>query len=298
MAREFGESWRVVVFTTSGEGGAYSFLDAFLQSRGHRIVGVVTTPGPRGTRTQDYLSVVAAAGPEVDVVVSTHPKRWAAMVAAMRPDLIVSVAFPLRIPAEVIALPRYGAINGHDSLLPKYRGPNPQGWVFRNGDAETGYTVHRLAPEFDAGPILAQVRVPVTEDDDFGSLFERLMPHLPEVFATALDRVERGEVGEAQDEALATSAPFFEESWRTIDWTKPAREIHNQVRSLIELPGQAAGAVAEIEGRGVRVLRTRLTSDHEDTGASPGTIVGRQGGELVIQCLDEPLKIAAYLDAL
>jgi methionyl-tRNA formyltransferase len=113
---ESGGSWRVVVFTTSGEGGAYSFLDAFLQLRGHKIVGVVTTPGPRGARTRDYLSVVAASESGVEVIVSTHPKRWAAMVAAMRPDLIISVAFPMRIPADVIALPRLGAINGHDAL--------------------------------------------------------------------------------------------------------------------------------------------------------------------------------------
>src|SRR4051812_43096193 len=113
------ESWRVVVFTTSGEGGAYSFLDGLLRGRGHRIVGAVTTPGPRGLRTDDYRSVVAAAEPDVDVIVSTYPKRWATMVAPMRPDVIISAAFPMRIPAEVIALPRLGAINGHDALLPK-----------------------------------------------------------------------------------------------------------------------------------------------------------------------------------
>jgi methionyl-tRNA formyltransferase len=238
------------------------------------------------------------------------------MVATMRPDLIVSVAFPLRIPAEVIALPRFGAINGHDALLPKYRGPNPQGWVFRNGDSETGYTVHRLVPEFDAGPILAQVRVPVLEDDDFGSLFERMMPYYPKVFATALDRVERGEVGEEQDEALATAAPYFEEAWRTIDWTRPAREIHNQVRSLFEISGQAAGAKAESEGRLVRVLRTRRVSGSPGADAQrapagltpisllkqagevvvPGSVIGRDETSMVVMCGDGPLRITDWVE--
>jgi methionyl-tRNA formyltransferase len=318
--REHDESWRVVVFTTSGEGGAYSFLDAFLRKRGHRIVGVVTTPGPRWARSADYLSVVAAAGPGVEVIVSTRPKRWAPMVATMRPDLIISAAFPLRIPADVIALPRLGAINGHDALLPKYRGPNPQGWVFRNGDTETGYTVHRLVPEFDAGPILAQVRVPVTEDDDFGSLVGKLTPHLSEVFGTALDRVSRGEEGESQDESAATPAPFFEESWRRIDWSQPARVIHNQVRSLIELPGQPAGAVAEIEGQRVRVTKTGLISgEHEpvspgaDTQRAsaglpqisrlkqagnhfvPGWVIGRDEMSMVVMCGDGPLRIIEWV---
>jgi methionyl-tRNA formyltransferase len=291
------DSWRVVVFTTSGEGGAYSFLDGLLRSLGHRIVGVVTTPGPPGRRTEDYRSVVAAAGPAVDVVVSTYPRRWAAMLAPLRPDLVVSVAFPLRIPADVIALPRLGAINGHDALLPKYRGPNPQGWVFRNGDAETGYTIHRMTPEFDAGPVLAQVRVTVTEEDDFGALFDRLMPLLPGVFAEALARVGRGEEGEPQDEAVACPAPFFEEAWQRIDWSRPARTIHNQVRSLFGLPGQPAGAVGEVAGRRVRILKTRLVRDAglAERGGSPGTVLHENGAELLVQCGDGPLCVVAWV---
>lgn len=294
---ERSASWRVVVFTTSGEGGAYSFLDGVLRSLGHRIVGAVTTPGPRGRRSDDYRGVVAAAGAGVDVIVSTHPRRWAAMLAPLRPDLIVSVAFPLRIPEEVIALPRLGTINGHDALLPRYRGPNPQGWVFRNGDAETGYTIHRLAREFDAGPILAQVRVPVTDEDDFGSLFARLAPLLPGVFVEALARIGRGEVGEPQDEALATPAPFFEEEWQRIDWSRPARTIHNQVRSLFGLPGQPAGAVGEVAGRQLRVLKTRLVVDAglRERGRPPGTPLRENGQELLVQCGDGPLCVVAWV---
>ncbi|MEA2513735.1 MAG: methionyl-tRNA formyltransferase [Thermomicrobiales bacterium] len=294
--RAHADSWRVVVFTTSGEGGAYSFLDGVLQSLGHRIVGVVTSPGPRGRRSEDYRSVVEAAEPEVEVIISTHPRRWAAMVAPMRPDLIVSAAFPMRIPKDVIELPRLGAINGHPALLPKYRGPNPQGWVFRNNDAETGYTIHRLACDFDAGPILAQARVPVCDEDDTGSVFERLMPLLPGVFAEAFARVARGEPGEVQDEALASGAPFFEDCWQRIDWSRPARTIHNQVRSLFELPGQSAGGVAEIEGSRVRILKTRLVVCPSGGSGryAPGTVVGREGGELLVQCGDGALRVLEW----
>lgn len=288
------ESWRVVVCTTSGEGGAYSFLDGFLRSLGHRIVGVVTTPGPRSRRSEDYRGVVAAAGSGVDVIVSTHRRRWAEMLAPLRPDLIVSAAFPLRIPDDVIALPRLGAINGHDALLPRYRGPNPQGWVFRNGDRETGYTIHRLTHEFDAGPVLAQVRVPVTDEDDFDSLFARLLPLIPGVFGEALARVGRGELGEPQDEALASSAPFFEEEWRRIDWSRPAGVIHNQVRSLIELPGQPAGAIGEVAGSRLRILKTRLAGESGSTnGRLPGAVLREDGEEVLVQCGDGPLRILA-----
>jgi methionyl-tRNA formyltransferase len=289
------ESWRVVVFTASGEDGAYSFLDGFLRLLGHRIVGVVTTPGPRSRRSEDYRSVVTAAGVGVDVFVSTHPRWWAEMLAPLQPDLIVSVAFPLRIPDDVIALPRLGAINGHDALLPRYRGPNPQGWVFRNGDGETGYTVHRLTHEFDAGPVLAQVRVPVTDENDFGALFARLVPLMPGVFAEALARVARGELGEPQDDAIASAAPLFEEEWQRIDWSRPARTIHNQVRSLIELPGQPAGAIGEVAGRRRRILKTRLGRDSGLTNGRdlPGAVLREDGEEVLVQCGDGPLCILA-----
>lgn len=287
-------SWRVVVFTTSG--GAFAFLDAFLQSLNYRVVGVVTTPGPRIHRSTDYLQVVAAVDPRIDVFVSTHRRRWAPLLAPLRPDLIVSVAFPYRIPDDVIALPRLGAINGHDSLLPKYRGPNPQGWVFRNGDTETGYTIHRLTREFDAGPILAQIRVPVLEDDDFETLFRRLIPEIPAVFADAFLRLANRDPGEPQDHSAASAAPFFEETWRDVDWSRSARTIHNQVRSLFELPGQPAGAVGNLAGQRTRLLKTELiVEEHRnDDRSRPGNILAEERDTLIVQCGDVPLRLVSW----
>jgi methionyl-tRNA formyltransferase len=248
--------WRTVVFT--GSAGAYQFLSGLLDTLGHSVVGVVTSPGPRDRRSDEFVNVAAVAADSAEVIVSNRPKRWERLVAALDPDLIVSVAFPLRIPAEVISLPRIGAINGHDALLPKYRGPNPQGWVFRNGETKTGYTIHRLVPEFDAGPILSQVEIPVHENDDFDTLFERLIPELGPLFVDALGKLERGEPGTPQDDRLASAAPFFEPEWQAIDWSRPAKAIHNQIRSLFPLPGQPGGATAEIGGSTIRILKSRL----------------------------------------
>ena len=112
------ESWRIVVFTNMPGGMIYSLVDEVVRPLGHRVVGVVTSPGPKRRRSPTYLEVVAAVSPGVDVIVSNHPERWAAMLAPLRPDLIVSGGFPWRIPADVLALPRLGAINFHDALLP------------------------------------------------------------------------------------------------------------------------------------------------------------------------------------
>src|ERR687893_1528033 len=165
------ESWRIVVFTNIPGGTIYSLVNEVVRPLGHRVVGVVTSPGPKRRRSPTYLEVVAAVPPGVDVIVSNHPERWAAMLAPLRPDLIISCGFPWRIPAEVLALPRLGAINFHDALLPRHRGPNATGWAFRMGDAETGVPIHRLTPEFDTGEILAQARIPISDDDDRSTLW-------------------------------------------------------------------------------------------------------------------------------
>src|SRR5918995_224285 len=186
------ESWRIVVFTNIPGGVVYTLVDEIVRPLGHRVVGVVTSPGPKRRRSPTYLEVVAAVSPGVDVIVSNHPERWAAMLAPLKPDLIISAGFPWRIPADVLDLPRLGAINFHDALLPRNRGPNATGWTFRTGDAETGLTIHRLTPEFDTGPILAQVRFPITDDDDFSTLESLFDAQAHRILQQALERVARG----------------------------------------------------------------------------------------------------------
>jgi methionyl-tRNA formyltransferase len=218
------------------------------------------------------------------------------MLAPLRPDLIVSGGFPWRIPADVLALPRLGAINMHPALLPRYRGPAAVEWALRNGDAELGFTIHRVATDFDTGPILAQARIPIGDEDDFNSLLSKFGPVLPELLGQALDRVARGDPGEPQDEAEATYAGLFEDEWRIIDWRQPARTIHNQVRSWIGLRDIPLGALGEIDGETVQITRTRLIANESETqgSAPPGTVLRRDGESLVVQSGDGPIEILAW----
>jgi len=290
------ESWRIVVFTVIPGGIVYSLVDQVVRPLGHRIVGVVTSPGPKRRRSPTYLEVVAAVTPGVDVIVSNHPERWAAMLAPLHPDLIISGGFPWRIPADVLALPRLGAINFHDAPLPRHRGPNATGWAFRLGDTETAMTLHRLTPEFDAGPILAQARVPITDDDDMTTIVAQFGNHMPNLLHQALERIARGEEGDPQDERQATEAGLFEEAWRVIDWTQPARTVHNQVRSWIGFRDIPAGALGEVDGQTLQITKTRLLPVQTEPreGVPPGVVVHRDGERLVVQCGDGPIEILAW----
>jgi len=293
------ESWRIVVFTNIPGGVIYSLVDAVVRPLGHRVVGVVTSPGPKRRRSPAYLEVVAAVPPGIDVIVSNHPERWAAMLAPLRPDLIVSGGFPWRIPSEVLALPRLGAINMHPALLPRYRGPAAIEWALRNGDAELGFTVHRLSPDFDTGPILAQTRIPIADDDDIDSLVAKFGPVLPDLLGQALERVARGDPGEVQDEAEATYAGLFDEEWRIIDWSQPGRTIHNQVRSWIGVRDIPLGAFGEVDGETLQITKTRLVASEsmEQVPAPPGTVLRRDGERLVVQCGDGPIEVVRWSPA-
>lgn len=293
-----GASWRIVVFTNMPGGFVYTLVNQVAREMGHRVVGVVTTPGPQRRRSATYLEVVAAVPPGTDVIVSNHPDRWAAMLAPLRPDLIVSGGFPWRIPADVLALPRLGAINFHDALLPRHRGPNATGWVFRLDDRETGITIHRMTAEFDGGAILAQARVPVGDDDTWHTFVPQFATLMPGLLGEAMERLGRGDEGEAQDEALATEAGLFPPEWRSIDWSQPARAIHNQVRSWVGLRDIPAGALGEIDGQMMQVERTRLLPRADGAQAAmaplPGTVLSRASDALVIQCGDGPLEILEW----
>jgi methionyl-tRNA formyltransferase len=219
-------------------------------------------------------------------------QRVAAMIAPLRPDLIVCTAFPWILPEDVLALPPLGVVNGHNALLPKYRGPNALGWAFRNDDAGYGGTFHRMVPALDAGPILGQTPVQIEDDDDVDSLHARFGPQMQELWRVVYERLVRGDPGEPQDESQAIDAPLFEPEWRYIDWSRSARTVHNQVRSWYGLRYIPKGAIGEIEGRPVTVVKTRLLAEQSD--AAPGTVLRQDDGRLLVQCGDRPLEILAW----
>lgn len=282
-------SWRVILFTDNPRIAA--FHTRFLPSVGHQLVGVVTS----AKRGPVHLDVISAVPSGIDVLRSDHPRRYAAMLTPLRPDLIISHVFSWKLPPDLLALPTLGAVNVHPALLPRYRGTDTPYWLLRNGERQTGMTLHRMAAQLDVGPVLAQVPVPIDDDDTVESLFAKLAGAAGAVWEQALPRIAAGDPGTPQDEAQASYFPRIpdEAAWKTIDWTQPARTVHNVVRSAgfaRELP---PGAVGIIDGVPRRISRTRLVSDAAGDGA-PGAIIGRDGETLLVQCGDGALAVVEH----
>src|SRR6266511_1758436 len=119
---------------------------------------------------------------------------------------------------DALTTPRLGILNGHPSVLPRWRGPNPFGWTFRADDRELGFTWHLMDAELDTGPILAQGSTELDDEDWRETLFQKLQPLTGDLLARALERLAAGERGDPQPTEGATWAPVFEDEFAEIDW--------------------------------------------------------------------------------
>jgi methionyl-tRNA formyltransferase len=171
------------------------------------------------------------------------------------------------IPPDALSVPRLGAMNGHPSLLPWYRGPNPVAWMIRNGESEIGFTLHRMDDGLDTGPILAQASIPLGDEHSWEELESKFIEVIGELLTRALARLEEGDPGDLQ-EGEGSYYSFFEPEYVRIHWSRSSEEIARQVRAWRFASRRDAvehGALAEIEGETVRVLRVSL----EPTGGRP-----------------------------
>ena len=148
---------------------AYQMVAGWAQQMGHQLVLVVTTPGPSTRRTPTYREIVATAPAGQDVLVTTRLRRVAApLIRELKPDLVVSMTFPYRIPPEITSIPRYGAVNLHPAPLPYYRGPNPLRGIYENFPT-IGATLHRTEEDFRYGRDFQFEVCATAQTDDAGS---------------------------------------------------------------------------------------------------------------------------------
>jgi methionyl-tRNA formyltransferase len=133
------------------------------------------------------------------------------------------------------------------------------------------------------------------DDDLVWDMLGRMSAAMPGILTEALVRLAAGDEGAPQDQSMATDAPHFEPNWRFIDWSEPARQVHNKVRSWTGMRGVAHGAIGEVGGQMMVIKRTRLLDPEAGAGsAKPGTVVNRSNGQLTVHCGDGPLAIVDW----
>lgn len=185
-----------------------------------------------------------------------------------KPDLIVTAAYGQILPKELLDYPRFGCINVHASLLPKYRGGAPIHYAIIKGEKETGITIMYMTPELDAGDMLAQRSLPILETDHVGILHDKLSKLGAELLYETLPAIFSGKVKPVpQDESAVTYAPNLRREDEWIDWSKAAQEIVNQVRGMHPWP------VAATTWNGAALKVWWAERVELSTSAEPGTIV-------------------------
>ena len=245
-------------------------LESLIEA-GHEILAVFTQPdkpvGRKQVLTPPDVKVCALQhGLTVYQPASMRDGSAMELIRSLEPEVMVVAAYGKILPKEMLDYPRYGCINVHGSLLPKYRGAAPIQWSVINGDPETGVTIMQMGEGVDTGDMLLRRAIPIGIDDTAESMFEKLSALGGDMIVEALEKLGRGElIPEPQDEALATHAPMLDKSISRIDWTKSGSAVHNLVRGLYSWPT----AFTVFRGKKLKILRT---SPCESSGAA-GTVL-------------------------
>jgi methionyl-tRNA formyltransferase len=249
-------------------------LSAMLRADGHEPVALLCVR-VGGERYTDMSELIRAAPEGLDVVMPGSRERIAPLLRLYEPDLALCIGFPWKIPPDALAVPRHGIVNGHPSLLPRYRGPSPVSWAIRNGDDEIGFTFHYMDAELDTGNILGQVRIPLGEEHSWDELTPKLAGAVGGMLPAVLERAARDDPGDPQDESVASYLGAFEPEYAVIDRSRSRAEIARQVRAWRFHAGSGPdrGALTELDGETVRVLRTsRESGDGIPMACGDGTL--------------------------
>jgi methionyl-tRNA formyltransferase len=261
-----------------------------LLSAGVNLVGVYTQPDrPKGRGKKLTASPVKHLALEHDLPVFQPQKlrdpQAVEELRALKPDLIVVVAYGQILPKVVLDIPRYHCINVHASLLPKYRGAAPINKCLVDGENQTGVTTMLMDVGLDTGDMLVKMSLPIAEDETAGQLHDRLSLLGCKAMEETLNQLCAGTLKpEKQDEELTCYAPMMKKEDGQIDWHKSAMEIHNQVRGLDPWPG----AYTSLDGE---VLKIASTEVETGIAAEPGTIIAADKTGIRIACGQDILVV-------
>ena len=214
------------------------------------------------------------------------------LIKSLDPDILVVVAYGRILPDDMLEVPKYGAINVHASLLPKYRGAAPIQWAVLNGDKITGVTTMYLASEMDTGDIIYTSETEIGEFETSGELFDRLMVMGAELLDRTLRDIEAGTAPRTpQDHSKASYVKMLDKSLSAIEWAKTPREVIKQIYGLQPWPV----ATAELDGKVFKIYSAEYTQNKTDK--APGSVVSAGKKGIEIACLDGETVLITELQA-
>ncbi len=214
------------------------------------------------------------------------------LIKSLEPDILVVVAYGRILPDDMLEVPKYGAINVHASLLPKYRGAAPIQWAVLNGDKTTGVSTMYLASEMDTGDIIYTAETEIGEFETSGELFDRLMLMGAELLDKTLRDIGAGTAPRTpQDHGKASYVKMLDKSLSPTDWAKTPREIVKHIYGLQPWPV----ATAELDGRTFKIYSAEYTQTK--TQKAPGSIVSAGKKGIEVACLDGETVLITELQA-
>lgn len=262
-------------------------LEKLAQSPDYTVAAVFTQPDkPKGRKMVMTPPDVKVCAEKLGIPVfqpsSMRSEEAYNSLKELNPDVIVVAAYGQILPKAVLDLPKFGCVNIHGSLLPKYRGAAPIQQSVLDGEKVTGVTTMLMDVGLDTGDILLKAETEIGENETAGELFDRLAVLGGELIIETLDKLKKGEITpQKQDESLATHTSKISKELCPIDFNKSAFEVHNKVRGLNPWPV----AVTEIAGKTVKVYSSRVS----DMSGAAGTILSLK--PFVVACGDKSVEL-------
>ncbi len=261
----------------------------------HEVVCVVSQPDkPKGRGMQLHPTPVKSAamelGIEVRQPITLKDQAFLPDLEELRPDVIVVVAYGKILPEYVLNYPKYGCINGHGSLLPTYRGAAPMQRAIMEGNRYTGMTTMQMAKGLDTGDMLETAEVEITDSDNFETIHDKLAAVGADLMLSTLAGLEAGTITPVkQDDSLATYAAKIEKADCLLDFTKSARELHDQIRGLSPIPL----AFTKLNGKLLKIVTSKVSNDNSTK--APGTVLSIDKGIIAVATANGTLQITEVL---
>lgn len=261
---------------------AVGTLRAIIEA-GHEVSLVVTQPDkPKGRGGKMAISAVKEAALEYELPIfqpdRIRKEEHIAYLKQYEADVIVVVAFGQILPKEILEMPKYGCVNVHASLLPKYRGAAPIQWAVIKGEKVSGVTTMHMDEGLDTGAILLQRELVLAEDETGGSLFDRLSQVGAELLVETLKGLEEGSIKErAQDDSLASHTGIIKKSFGEIDFSRPAKEIECLIRGLNPWPS----AFTHYNGKLLKIWKAKVLTEEEAKEQLSADFSEAKAGEIV-----------------